>query len=169
MMSDRALLWYEKLCERDDPMIQPLRVALNFWLASWNLQASWIVDTALRTIRVWEMSPGVAESTGWYPGRLRIEQDAARPSGRHVTLDLPSAFDLLDRTVSDLRRRLRHVLDLHLATIETEAKVGKESTIGHDATIGTRAILGNTVTIAAFYLVGPDSVIPGFATIPSPP
>jgi hypothetical protein len=47
------------------PDLMPLRDAISAWMKRWNLDAPWIGDTALETLRGWKIVPSLHERLEW--------------------------------------------------------------------------------------------------------
>ena len=47
------------------PYLMPLRDAISAWMKRWNLDAPWIGDTALATLREWKMVPSLRKRLEW--------------------------------------------------------------------------------------------------------
>jgi hypothetical protein len=65
MTSDTFVDWYRDAKEGGNLCVERLATALDAWAERHRLQTEWMIDTALRTIRAWEVNPKLAEQLRW--------------------------------------------------------------------------------------------------------
>lgn len=47
------------------PELAPLRVAISAWMSRWHLDAPWVGEVAVQTLREWEVNPSFSERLEW--------------------------------------------------------------------------------------------------------
>jgi hypothetical protein len=96
------------------PDLVPLRDAIAAWMTRWHLDAPWVGETALDTLRYWEMVPSLLKRLEWCwrsPAWMEADQLGPAPWTPHG-----------DESSQDARRRLTAWHKAQLAEIARQEK-----------------------------------------------
>lgn len=123
--ADAFTAWYGEACSRGDPSVAEFHTAMESWLDRYHIRAGWVLQTAIRTMRVWEHYPKDPEDTTWYEAHVLESEENLRTPTKNLEVPLPPVNRLLSETKAEIREHyleaFEKVLRDHLDRIEEEA------------------------------------------------
>jgi hypothetical protein len=116
--------WFWKALEAADPLVEPLREALEKWADRHWINTRWVLNTALITLSAWAMQPKMQEPA-WYVDDQYWGPDAALGADQ-IVVELPGVGELGKWTRETFRKEIvtdvEKAIDEHFDGIERVAR-----------------------------------------------